>query len=153
MASKALIYQLVNIHFLSCRKAKVYNASMITKNTNIGLISRLSELAQKGFTKTEMARVAGVSKQAVTGWFKTGKLSKESALAVAEAAGVSVAWLLGEDVNEDSGLNDNESELLKLYRQLPDAEQKNMIAAFNARLKELDEFVEKYVRKRVKDNE
>jgi hypothetical protein len=36
-----------------------------------------------------MAKIAGVSKQAVSGWFKTGRISKESALALADAAGVS----------------------------------------------------------------
>ncbi|HGM5416881.1 TPA: helix-turn-helix domain-containing protein [Serratia liquefaciens] len=126
----------------------------MTTNTNHpDLIARLTELNQKGISKADMSRIAGVSKQAVSGWFKTGTISKKSALAISEAAGVSVAWLYGESVEEKSGLAADEVELLHLYRQLPEAEQKNMIAAFSSRLKELDDFVEKYVRKRVKTDD
>lgn len=99
-----------------------------------------------------MARIAGVSKQAVSGWFRTGTISKKSALAIAEAAGVSIAWLYGESV-EETGLAADEVELLMLYRQLPQPEQRNMIAVFGARLKELDEYVENYARRRIKGTE
>jgi transcriptional regulator with XRE-family HTH domain len=126
---------------------------MTIKKANPNLIARLNELNEKGLSKSEMARIAGVSKQAVTGWFRTGTMSKNSALAIAEATGISVAWLLGENVEENSGLTPNEAEMLQLYRQLPEPDQKNMIAAFGARLKELDEFVDSYVRKRFKDIE
>lgn len=64
---------------LSTGKAIVYNQCMNKKDPNQSLISRLTELNGKGFSKTEMAKVANVSKQAVTGWFRTGKISKESA--------------------------------------------------------------------------
>ncbi|CEB58464.1 putative regulator [Salmonella enterica subsp. enterica serovar Paratyphi A] len=117
-----------------------------------GLISRLAELNKKGFSKTEMARVAGVSKQAVSSWFKTGRISKSSALAIADAAGVSVPWLLGEDVGEKDGLKPDEQRLLELYRQLPEEEQQNMLRIFALRLKELDELYEKYMSRRVKGN-
>ncbi len=76
-----------------------------------------------------MAKVANVSKQAVTGWFRTGKMSKESALAVADAAGVSVPWLLGEEVGEKMALNLMNSDS-ELYRQLPEEEQKICSAYF-----------------------
>lgn len=124
--------------------------SMTTKNPNNGLISRLTELNNKGLSKSEMARVANVSKQAVTGWFRTGTISKASALAVAEAGGVSIAWLLGEDVDEGSGLKARELQMLELFRQLPETEQDRMIDLFQLRLKELDDYVEKYLRGRYK---
>ncbi len=123
---------------------------MTIKKTNPNLISRLTELNEKGLSKSEMARIAGVSKQAVTGWFRTGTMSKNSALAISDAMGVSIAWLLGEDVEENSGLTPNEAEMLQLYRQLPEADQENMIAAFGLRLKELDDFTEKYLQRRNK---
>ncbi|MFP2467697.1 helix-turn-helix domain-containing protein [Pseudescherichia vulneris] len=119
----------------------------------IDLVSRLKELNQKGFSKSDMAKAANVSKQAVTGWFKNGSISKASALGVAEAAGVSVAWLLGEDVSEESGLKSNEQEMLRLYRQLPETEQERMIDLFRLRLKELDDYVEKYLRGRYKQQD
>lgn len=135
---------------LSSGKAIVYNPYMNRKEPNQSLISRLTDLNNKGFSKTEMAKVANVSKQAVTGWFRTGKMSKESALAVADAAGVSVPWLLGEDVGEKDGLKADEQRLLELYRQLPEEEQRNMLRIFSIRLKELDELYDKYMKGRIR---
>ncbi|EAQ6170627.1 helix-turn-helix domain-containing protein [Salmonella enterica subsp. enterica] len=137
---------------LPTSKAIIYNAVMSDNTLTNGLISRLAELNKKGFSKTEMARVAGVSKQAVSSWFKTGRISKSSALAIADAAGVSVPWLLGEDVGEKDGLKPDEQRLLELYRQLPEEEQQNMLRIFALRLKELDELYEKYMSRRVKGN-
>lgn len=134
-------------------KAIVYNRFMNKKDPNQSLISRLTELNGKGFSKTEMAKVANVSKQAVTGWFRTGKISKESALAVADAAGVSVPWLLGEDVGEKDGLKPDEQRLLELYRQLPEEEQQNILRIVSLRLKELDELYAKYMGRRIKSDD
>ncbi|HDR2721003.1 TPA: helix-turn-helix domain-containing protein [Enterobacter asburiae] len=117
---------------------------------NKTLVERLSELNSRGMTKSDMARVAGVTPQSVNGWFKKGVISKKSALAIADAAGVSVPWLLGENVNEKDGLKPDEQRLLELYRQLPEEEQHNMLRIFSVRLKELDELYEKYMSRRIK---
>ena len=121
-----------------------------TEELNNQLIARLEEITQRGISKADMARIAGVTPQAVNGWFKKGVISKKSAIALAEAANVSVTWLLGEKVSEDSGLKPNESKMLRLFRQLPEAEQERMIDTFEVRLKEIDEYVEKYLRGRFK---
>ncbi|MCG8155168.1 helix-turn-helix domain-containing protein [Brenneria goodwinii] len=126
---------------------------MTIKNPDNSLVSRLTELNNKGLSKSDMARVANVSKQAVTGWFRTGTISKASALAVAEAGGVSVAWLLGENVDEGSGLKTRERQMLDLFRQLPESEQDRMIDLFQVRLREIDEYVEKYLRGRFKQED
>ncbi|EAU4095005.1 helix-turn-helix domain-containing protein [Salmonella enterica] len=139
-----------NISCLPTSKAIIYNEAMSDNTLTNGLISRLAELNKKGFSKTEMARVAGVSKQAVSSWFKTGRISKSSALAIADAAGVSVPWLLGEDVGEKDGLKPDEQRLLELYRQLPEEEQQNMLRIVSLRLKELDELYAKYMGRRIK---
>lgn len=141
-----------NDECLSTGKAIIYTSGMSENTMTTGLISRLTELNRKGFSKTEMARVAGVSKQAVSSWFKTGRISKGSALAIADAAGVSVPWLLGEDVGEKDGLKPDEQRLLELYRQLPEEEQQNMMRIFSLRLKELDELYAKYMNRRIKDD-
>lgn len=117
------------------------------------LVERLSELNGRGMTKSDMARIAQVTPQSVNGWFKKGVISKKSALAIADAAGVSVPWLLGEDVGEKDGLKPDEQRMLELYRQLPQAEQENMLRIFAIRLKELDELYEKYMKGRVKFKE
>ena len=121
-----------------------------TEELNNQLIARLEDITQRGISKADMARIAGVTPQAVNGWFKKGVISKKSAIALAEAANVSVTWLLGEKVSEDSGLKPNESKMLRLFRQLPEAEQERMIDTFEVRLKEIDNYVEKYLRGRFK---
>ncbi|WP_061323198.1 helix-turn-helix domain-containing protein [Serratia rubidaea] len=117
-------------------------------------VRRLNELmTMKGISKAEMARIAGVSPQSVNNWFLRGTIGKSSALKLSEALGVSVAWLLGEDVDESTGLNTKESQMLALFRQLPEAEQERMVDVFQKRLKEIDEYVEKYLRGRYKPAE
>ncbi|WP_373855369.1 transcriptional regulator [Lonsdalea populi] len=115
---------------------------MLMKDLDHRLISRLAELNINGFSKADMARAANVSKQAVTGWFRTGTISKASALAVADASGVSVAWLFGKKVDEGSALKEREMRMLKLFRQLPEPEQDHMIDLFQVRLTKIDEYVE-----------
>jgi len=123
---------------------------MRKEEPNLVLVERLTEIADRGVTKADMARIAGVTPQAVNGWFKKGVISKKSALAIADAVGISVAWLLGEDVGEKNGLKPDEQRLLELYRQLPEEEQQNMLRIFAIRLKELDELYEKYMKGRIR---
>ncbi|QWA09559.1 helix-turn-helix domain-containing protein [Sodalis ligni] len=114
-------------------------------------IKRLSELMElKGISKAEMARIAGVSPQSVNNWFSRGTVGKSSVLKLSDALGVSVGWLLGEEVDEENGLRPRELKMLELFRQLPDTEQDRMIDLFQLRLKELDEYMEKYLRGRYK---
>lgn len=117
-------------------------------------VQRLNELMDlKGVTKADLARVAGVSPQSVNNWFARGTLGKNSALKIADAYGLSLAWVLGEEVVEDSGLKPNENKMLNLFRQLPESEQERMIDTFELRLKEIDDYVEKYLRGRFKSQD
>ncbi|MEP8819231.1 helix-turn-helix domain-containing protein [Enterobacter hormaechei] len=134
-------------------KSNIYNDSMKKEEPNLVLVERLTEINDRGVTKADMARIAGVTPQAVNGWFKKGVISKRSALAIADAVGISVAWLLGEDVGEKDGLKPDEKRLLELYRQLPEEEQKNMLRIVSLRLKELDELYAKYMGRRIKGDD
>ncbi|MEP8837428.1 helix-turn-helix domain-containing protein [Enterobacter roggenkampii] len=131
-------------------KPNIYNGAMRKEEPNTVLVQRLAEINERGVTKADMARIAGVTPQAVNGWFKKGVISKKSALAIADAVGVSVAWLLGEGVGEKDGLKADEQRLLELYRQLPEEEQQNMLRIFSIRLQELDELYEKYMKGRLR---
>ena len=138
-------------HWIYCvYKPNIYNGPMRKEEPNLVLVERLTEITNRGVTKADMARIAGVTPQAVNGWFKKGVISKKSALAIADAVGISVAWLLGEDVGEKDGLKPDEQRLLELYRQLPEEEQQNMLRIFAIRLKELDELYEKYMKGRIR---
>lgn len=116
------------------------------------LATRLDELIKmKGISKAEMARIAGVSPQSVNGWYRRGQISKTSALRLAQALGIPLPWLLGEQVEPVSGLSHRQQRLLDLFDQLPDLEQENMLAVFEQRLKELDAFTESYLLRRKRD--
>ncbi|HFN0462968.1 helix-turn-helix domain-containing protein [Klebsiella pneumoniae] len=126
---------------------------MRKEEPNLVLVERLTEITDRGVTKADMARIAGVTPQAVNGWFKKGVISKKSALAIADAVGISVAWLLGEEVGEKDGLKSDEKRLLELYRQLPEEEQQNILRIVSLRLKELDELYAKYMGRRIRGND
>lgn len=114
-------------------------------------VLRLNEIIeQKGISKADMARICGVSSQSVNNWFVRGTIGKSSAIKLADALGVSLAWLLGQDVDQKDGLKPDEQRLLELYRQLPEEEQQNMLRIFALRLKELDELYERYMKGRIK---
>lgn len=151
--SKPWIYILCKLTIYCEYKPNIYNDPMRKEEPNHVLVERLSEITDRGVTKADMARIAGVTPQAVNGWFKKGVISKKSALAIADAVGISVAWLLGEDVGEKDGLKPDEQRLLELYRQLPAEEQHNFLRIVSLRLKELDELYAKYMGRRLKGEE
>ncbi|MFW3570163.1 helix-turn-helix domain-containing protein [Kosakonia cowanii] len=122
-----------------------------THQINHPQVQRLNEILElKNLTKSDMARICGVSAQSVNNWFVRGTIGKSSAIKLAEALGVSLEWILGQEVGEKDGLKPDEQRLLELYRQLPEEEQQNMLRIFAIRLKELDELYEKYMKGRIR---
>lgn len=92
-----------------------------------------------------------MSAQSVNNWFVRGAIGKSSAIKLADALGVSLEWVLGQDVNAKDGLRHDERRLLELYNQLPnEEEQQNMLRIVSLRLKELDELYAKYMGRRIK---
>jgi transcriptional regulator with XRE-family HTH domain len=121
-----------------------------TESDNTHLVGqRLNDVIHsKRITKSDLARIAGVSRQSVNGWFNRGSISKEAAAKISAAVGVSLAWILGEEAEESVALSADEKKLVELYRQFPSAEQENMVAAFEMRLSELKNFYDKYIIKK-----
>lgn len=125
-----------------------------THQINHPQVQRLNEILElKNLTKSDMARICGVSAQSVNNWFVRGTIGKSSAIKLADALGVSLEWILGQEVGEKDGLKPDEQRLLELYRQLPEEEQQNMLRIFAIRLKELDELYEKYMKGRIRSHE
>ncbi|EAR6626848.1 helix-turn-helix domain-containing protein [Salmonella enterica] len=118
-------------------------------------VQRLNEILElKKLTKSDMARICGVSAQSVNNWFVRGTIGKSSAIKLADALGVSLEWVLGQEVDERDGLKADERRLLELYRQLPDDEEKqNFLRVLSLRLKELDAMYEKYMKGRIRTRE
>lgn len=122
-----------------------------THQINHPQVQRLNEILElKNLTKSDMARICGVSAQSVNNWFVRGTIGKSSAIKMADALGVSLEWILGQEVGEKDGLKPDEQRLLELYRQLPEEERENMLRIFSLRLKELDELYERYMQGRVR---
>ncbi len=122
-----------------------------THQINHPQVQRLNEILElKNLTKSDMARICGVSAQSVNNWFVRGTIGKSSAIKLADALGVSLEWILGQEVGEKDGLKPDEQRLLELYRQLPEEEQQNMLRIFALRLKELDELYERYMKGRIR---
>jgi len=125
-----------------------------THQINHPQVQRLNEVLElKNLTKSDLARICGVSAQSVNNWFVRGTIGKSSAIKLADALGVSLEWILGQEVGEKDGLKPDEQRLLELYRQLPEEEQQNMLRIFAIRLKELDELYEKYMKGRIRNQE
>ena len=118
-------------------------------------VQRLNEIIEmKRISKADIARICGVSSQSVNNWFVRGAIGKSSAIKLADALGVSLEWVLGQDVDANDGLRPDEKRLLELYNQLPnEEEQQNMLRIFALRLKELDELYDKYMKGRIRSQD
>ena len=123
-----------------------------THQTDNPQVRRLNEIIEKKrISKADIARICGVRAQSVNNWFVRGAIGKSSAIKLADALGVSLEWVLGQDVDAKDGLRHDERRLLELYNQLPnEEEQQNMLRIVSLRLKELDELYAKYMGRRIK---
>ncbi|CAI1788651.1 transcriptional repressor DicA [Serratia quinivorans] len=113
-------------------------------------------LEESGMSQAELGRRVGVNSQSVSGWC-SGIFPRKDKLEMLPAVlGKPLYWFfLSEDEEKGLTLSENNHsltekhmELINLFEQLPTNEQENMIAAFSARLKELDSFVEQYLQRR-----
>lgn len=97
-------------------------------------------LAEKGLTGADLERMIGVSNSVYSQWnTKTTKPSKRSLLKVADALGVSVAYLLGNDEQNEEPTLQMESELTKDHiraiekiKNMPPEELARKMAALEA---------------------
>lgn len=105
------------------------------------LAVRLDMLMKENhWSRTEMAKIAGVSPTSVTNWFKRETISKESAAKLAKEAKSSLSWLLTGVEESGSNFSEDEIELIEVFRELPPAERRNMLAAFQMRLQKLRDY-------------
>lgn len=107
-------------------KEILYERRVMSKE--LGL--RINEAISKSkFTKAEVARRFGITAQAVNGWVKTGRISKELLVELANLIGANPNYLLfGYDTNSDEVgvgdkevalfLNDGQRDLLKAIANL-----------------------------------
>lgn len=96
--------------------------------------ARLQELSK---TQGWLAAELGVSNNAVSKWIKSGKISRENALAAARLLEVSVEVLLGEERDHVTGNGESAddtlirvTEMLEIYRLAGPADRQRIDLAF-----------------------
>lgn len=115
-------------------------------------------MKRSGVNKSGLARICGISPQAAGKWFSTGNISKDSALKLANAFGVSLAWLLGDDPVDTElpegysyspeSLDDRHITLLKLFDRLPESEKDNHIDALRVMVENYDNLFKELLKNR-----
>lgn len=123
---------------------------MSTITEKIG--ERIKQLRlQKGWSQGQVAKLCGWSGAPRLANYESGirSVGADDAIVLAKVLGTTPSELLfGEPGDQSQWLNESQKKMLSLFNQLPDTEQQNMINMFEIRLKEIDEYVAKYLRGR-----
>lgn len=111
----------------------------------------------KGMSQAQVADACGWSGAPRLANYESGSrtLGPEDAVQLAKALGVTPSELMfGDMQGSDSWLDQRHRALIHLFDQLPEDEKERFLVNLETRLKELDEYVEKYLRGRfVKKNQ
>lgn len=159
--SHGLIY-LASPWIIFITKPLVYTFDMNeeTNKQNHPLADRLNRLMQQtGVNKSGLARICGVTPQSVGKWFKNGSISKESAMKIAEAFGVSLSWLLDDDALSSSEvvleeefqpltITERQKMLLHLFERLPESEKDHHIEALRVMVDNYDKLFSELLKSR-----
>ena len=107
----------------------------------------------KGLSQAQLAKLCGWSTSSRVANYEIGSrnIGADDAIALARFLDASPSFILfGDTENTGQELPEKQKLLLNLFEQLPESEQDRMIDLFVMRLKELDDYVEKYLRGRFK---
>jgi transcriptional regulator with XRE-family HTH domain len=125
-------------------------------NMNEQIAGRLkAERERRGVSQRVLADWCGWAQSRV-GNYESGArtIGLDDAIILAKALGISpIELIFGEVGSNQRQLSEKQLRLLDLFNQLPEKEQDNMLEAFSYRLKELDDFVEAYIRSRDKNKD
>lgn len=123
------------------------------------LADRLYQLMKRsGVNKSGLARICGITPQAAGKWFISGNISKESAIKISEAFGVSLSWLLDDessvsDLPDEFNftpemLDDKQRHLLKLFSRLPESEKDTVISMLTGMVENYDKLFKELIKSR-----
>ncbi|EIX9031719.1 MULTISPECIES: helix-turn-helix domain-containing protein [Klebsiella] len=124
-------------------------------NTNEQIAARLKQAReQRGLSQKALAEICGWAQSRVGNYESASRtIGIDDAVALAKALKMSPSELIfGEDSTQE-WLTPQHRRLISLFDQLPESEQERMIDLFQVRLKEIDDYVEKYLRGRFKSTE
>lgn len=114
-------------------------------------------MAKTGVNKSGLARICGITPQSVGKWFRTGSISKDSAIKLSETFGVALSWLLGDGEDSDLELKDTPSpetltetqkKLIMLFERLPDSEKKSHLIDLQKTVERYDALFEELLKNR-----
>lgn len=115
---------------------------------------RLKSLREKkNLSQAQLSKLCGWSTASRVGNYELGvrNVGVDDAVILAKVLGTTPSELLFGDQGDPSNwLTDKQKKVIDLFNQLPEAEQERMIDLFQLRLKEIDDYVEKYLRGRYK---
>lgn len=139
----------------------VYNVDMNKEKnlTSPPLADRLYVLMKRsGVNKSGLARICGITPQAAGKWFITGNISKDSAIKIAEAFGVSLSWLLGDETSDSSlpesykyspdAIDERQQTLLQLFDRLPESEKDKHIQSLKMMVDNYDKLFTELLKNR-----
>lgn len=125
-------------------------------NMNEQIASRLKAAREKkGISQKVLADRCGWAQSRI-GNYESGArtIGLDDAVAMARELGIpAVELIFGDEGHNVRTLSDKQTQLLDLFDQLPDMEQDNMLQAFSRRLKDLDEWIDKYIQHRDKSKD
>lgn len=131
------------------------NEKIAASRLNDEIAMRLKGRRQKlGLSQGKLAEICGWTQSRI-GNYEAGSrnVGVNDAVVLGEALGISPPELLfGEKDSSQAWLSDQHKKLLELFNQLPSSEQQRMIDLFEVRLKEIDDYVETYLRNRLKNS-
>jgi len=107
----------------------------------------------KNLSQAQLSRMCGWSTASRVGNYELGvrNIGIDDAIVLARVLDTSPSYILfGDEKNSGQELPEKQRKMLNLFNQLPDAEQDKMIDLFDIRLKEIDEYIEKYLKGRFK---
>ncbi|MEQ4873976.1 helix-turn-helix domain-containing protein [Klebsiella oxytoca] len=107
----------------------------------------------KGMSQAQLAKLCGWSTASRVANYETGtrNIGADDAILLARHLNTSPSYIMfGDEENSGEQLPQKHRQLLILFEQLPESEQERMIDLFETRLKEIDEYVENYLRGRFK---
>lgn len=121
-------------------------------NTNEQIAARLKQAReQRGISQKTLAELCGWAQSRVGNYESASRtIGIDDAVALAKALKMSPSELIFGADSTQEWLTPQHRRLISLFDQLPESEQERMIDLFELRLKELDDYVEKYLRGRFK---
>lgn len=107
-------------------------------------------------SQSQLAKLCGWSTSSRVANYEIGtrNIGADDAILLARNLDTSPSYILfGDSESCGEQLPQRQRKLLNLFEQLPEVEQERMIDLFETRLKEIDEYVDKYLRGRFKPSD